>query len=96
MLAESLAALDRAVIEAAEAEDALERAAEALTFDPARLEEAEARLFEIRALARKHRVEADALPALLEELTDKLGAIEAGGARIAALEADRGRRARRL
>jgi DNA repair protein RecN (Recombination protein N) len=88
LLAESLAALDRAVIEAAEAENALEQAAEALTFDPARLEEAEARLFEIRALARKHRVEADALPALLDELTDKLGAIEAGGARIAALEAD--------
>jgi DNA repair protein RecN (Recombination protein N) len=88
LLAESLAALDRAVIEAAEAEAALERAGEALTFDPARLEEAEARLFEIRALARKHRVEADALPALFEELTQKLGAIEAGGARIAALEAD--------
>jgi DNA repair protein RecN (Recombination protein N) len=88
LLAESLAALDRAVIEAAEGEAALERAAEALTFDPARLEEAEARLFEIRALARKHRVEADALPALFEELTQKLGAIEAGGARIAALEAE--------
>jgi DNA repair protein RecN (Recombination protein N) len=88
LLAESLAALDRAVIEAAEAEAALERAGEALTFDPARLEEAEARLFEIRALARKHRVEADALPALHEELTRKLGAIEAGGARIAALEAE--------
>ena len=43
-------------------------AREALAFDPARLEEAETRLFEIRALARKHRVEADALPALREEL----------------------------
>ncbi|HMG48734.1 MAG TPA: DNA repair protein RecN [Allosphingosinicella sp.] len=88
LLAESLAALDRAVIEAADAEAALERAGEALTFDPARLEEAEARLFEIRALARKHRVDADALPALLEALTHKLGAIEAGGARIAAIEAE--------
>src|SRR6185295_9466005 len=63
-------------------------AAEALTFDPARLEEAESRLFEIRALARKHRVEADALPALHEELKERLGAIEAGGARIAGLEAE--------
>ncbi|HVQ06931.1 MAG TPA: DNA repair protein RecN [Allosphingosinicella sp.] len=87
MLTESLAALDRAVIEAAEAEDALARARDALAFDPARLEEAEARLFEIRALARKHRVEADALPALLEQLRLKLGAIAAGGAEIAALEA---------
>ncbi|HYN47194.1 MAG TPA: DNA repair protein RecN [Allosphingosinicella sp.] len=86
LLAESLAALDRAAIEAAEAEDALARARDALTFDPVRLEEAEARLFEIRALARKHRVEPDALPALREELRAKLGAIEAGGAGLAALE----------
>ncbi|MGE3396721.1 MAG: AAA family ATPase, partial [Sphingomonas sp.] len=42
-LADALSALDRAVIEAAEAEDALERARAALSFDPARLEEAEAR-----------------------------------------------------
>jgi DNA repair protein RecN (Recombination protein N) len=88
LLAEALAALDRALIEAADGEAALERAQEALAHDPARLEEAEARLFEIRALARKHRVEADALAALHDELTDKLGAIEAGGARIAAIEAD--------
>ncbi|HYI47810.1 MAG TPA: DNA repair protein RecN [Allosphingosinicella sp.] len=87
-LTEALAALDRAVIEAAEAEDALARARDALAFDPARLDEAEARLFEIRALARKHRVEADALPALREDLRAKLGAIAAGGAEIAALEAD--------
>ncbi|MEA3012266.1 MAG: repair protein RecN [Sphingomonadales bacterium] len=88
MLTECLAALDRAVIEAAEAEDALARAQGALAFDPARLEEAEARLFEIRALARKHRVEADSLPALAEDLRAKLGAIAAGGVEIAALEAE--------
>jgi DNA repair protein RecN (Recombination protein N) len=86
-LTEALAALDRAVIEAAEAEDALARARDALAFDPGRLEEAEARLFDIRALARKHRVVADALPALLEDLRAKFGAIAAGGAEIAALEA---------
>jgi DNA repair protein RecN (Recombination protein N) len=88
LLAEALAALDRAAIEASEGEEALARAAEALTFDPGRLDEAETRLFEIRALARKHRVEADALSALHEELKGKLGAIEAGGERIAGLEAD--------
>jgi DNA repair protein RecN (Recombination protein N) len=87
LLAEALAALDRAAIEASEGEDALARAAEALTFDPARLEEAETRLFEIRALARKHRVETNALPGLHEELKERLGAIEAGGGRIAGLEA---------
>jgi len=88
LLAESLAALDRAVIEAADAEAALDRAADALAFDPARLEEAETRLFEIRALARKHRVEPDALPALQLELRERLGAIRAGGERITAIEAD--------
>ncbi len=86
-LGEALAALDRAVNEASEAEDRLAEAADALAFDPARLEEAETRLFELRALARKHRVEPDQLPALLEELQAKLGAIEAGEEGLAGLEA---------
>ena len=86
LLAEALASLDRAVIEASEAEDRIARAAEVLAFDPARLEATEARLFDIRALARKHRVEADALAALGEEMRAKLQAIEAGGERIAELE----------
>ncbi len=86
LLAEALASLDRAVIEASEAEDRIARAAEALAFDPARLEATEARLFDIRALARKHRVEPDALAALGEEMQAKLQAIEAGGERIAELE----------
>jgi len=87
LLAEALAALDRAVIEAGESEEALARATDALSFDPQRLDEAEARLFEIRAAARKHRVEADALPALRDELKARLGALEAGADRIEALGA---------
>ena len=87
LLGTTLAALDRAVIEAAEAEEALERAREALAFDPVRLEEAEARLFEIRALARKHQVEPDALPALKDELAGRLAGLEAGEGRLAELEA---------
>ena len=86
LLAEALAALDRAVIEASEAEDRIGRAAEALAFDPARLEEVEARLFEIRGLARKHRVEPDALAALGEQMRAQLAAIEAGGQHLAELE----------
>ena len=43
LLAEALASLDRAVIEASEAEDRIVRAAEALASDPARLETTEAR-----------------------------------------------------
>ena len=86
LLAEALAALDRSVIEASEAEDKIARAADALAFDPARLEQAEARLFDIRALARKHRVEADALAALGAQMREQLAAIEAGGERIADLD----------
>jgi DNA repair protein RecN (Recombination protein N) len=85
-LGEALAAIDRAVVEASEAEDRLAEAAEAMAYDPARLEEAETRLFEIRAVARKHRVEPDALAALAEELAAKLEAIEAGDESLAALE----------
>ena len=85
-LGEALAALDRALIEASDAEDRLTEASDALAYDPARLEQAETRLFEIRAAARKHRVEADALPALAQELAARLAAIEAGTRNLAALE----------
>ena len=86
LLAEALAALDRAVIEASEAEDKIARASDALAFDPARLEQAEARLFDIRGLARKHRVEADALAALGTQMRAQLAAIDAGGERIEELD----------
>ena len=86
LLAEALAALDRALIEGHEAEDRIARAADALAFDPARLEAVEARLFDIRALARKHRVEPDALAALAGQMRGQLAAIEAGSERIAELD----------
>jgi DNA repair protein RecN (Recombination protein N) len=86
LLAEALAALDRALIEASEAEDKIARAADALAFDPARIEATEARLFEIRGLARKHRVEPDALAELAERMRAQLSEIEAGGERIAELD----------
>jgi DNA repair protein RecN (Recombination protein N) len=88
LLADALASLDRSLIEASEAEDKIARAAEALAFDPARLETVEARLFDIRGLARKHRVEPDALAALGQELAGKLAMIEAGSELIQSLEAE--------
>ena len=88
LLAEALAALDRALIEACDGEDKIARAADALAFDPARLDAAEARLFEIRGVARKHRVEADALAALGEQMREQLALIEQGGERIARLDAE--------
>ena len=86
-LADALAAIDRALIEGGIAEDKLAEAARALAFDPAALEADEARLFELRGVARKHRVEPDALAALSVELTAKLEAIDAGNDGLAALEA---------
>ena len=86
LLAEALAALDRAVIEASEADERIARAADALAFDPARLEQAEARLFDIRALARKHRVEPDALATLGEQMRAQLAALDAGSEHIEALD----------
>jgi DNA repair protein RecN (Recombination protein N) len=86
LLAEALASLDRALIEASEAEDRIARAAEAMTVDPARLEQAEARLFDIRGLARKHRVEPDQLAALGKQMREQLAAIEAGGEHIAEID----------
>ncbi|NIJ07869.1 DNA repair protein RecN (Recombination protein N) [Sphingomonas vulcanisoli] len=85
LLAEALAALDRALLEADEAEDKLSRADEAFAYDEGKLEAMEARLFELRGLARKHRVEPDALAALTEELSGRLQRIEAGGEGLAAL-----------
>lgn len=86
-LADVLAALDRAVIEASEAEDRLAEAAEALSFDPGRLDSIETRLFDLRGLARKHQVQPDDLAALAQDMTARLAAIEGGEEHIAALEA---------
>ena len=86
LLAEALASIDRALIEASEAEERISRAADALAFDPARLDQAEARLFDIRGLARKHRVEPDQLAVLGTTLREQLAAIEAGGERLAELD----------
>ncbi|MBY6217558.1 DNA repair protein RecN [Qipengyuania aquimaris] len=87
LLADALASLDRAVIEAGEAEEKLEAAAAALVHDPAALEEAETRLFELRALARKHRCEVDELPEKIREMRSQLDSIEGGEAELDALEA---------
>ena len=87
LLAEALGALDRAVIEAGEAEDKLQAAAEALVHDPQALDAAETRLFELRALARKHRCEVDELPEKMREFRAALDSIEGGEAELDALEA---------
>jgi len=76
----SLAALDRALSEAVEAQAQLEAAQGALEFDPARLEKIEERLFALRAAARKHNVTVAELAPLAETMTAQLGALEDGEA----------------
>jgi DNA repair protein RecN (Recombination protein N) len=86
-LGEALAAVDRAVIEGAAAEERLREARTALAHDPRALDDDEARLFELRAMARKHRVQPDDLAALAEELSAKLERLDAGEGGIAQLDA---------
>lgn len=87
LLAEALSALDRAVIEAGEAEDKLSAAADALVHDPLALERAETRLFDLRAIARKHRCEVDELPEKMRTFRSELDAIEGGEAELDSLAA---------
>jgi DNA repair protein RecN (Recombination protein N) len=85
-LSEALAALDRAINEGALAEDQLAAARAALMFDPRALEEDEARLFDLRAMARKHRVQPDELAQLAEDMAGRLATIEAGEEGLAQLD----------
>ncbi len=79
-------AFDRVLVELAEAERLLDDAAAALEYDPAELEKVEERLFALREIARKHRVQPDELPGLLQKLSGQLQALAEGGAQTAALE----------
>ena len=85
-LAEALAAIDRAIIEGTTAQEKVDEAADALAFDPAQLEADEARLFELRGLARKHRVQPDELAALADDLAARLARIEGGGEELTRLQ----------
>ncbi len=87
LLADALAALDRAVIEAGEAEELIEKAAQALVHDPMELDRIETRLFDLRAAARKHRCEVADLPGVARDLRARLDAIEGGEEELAGLEA---------
>jgi len=87
LLDEALAALDRALLEASDADQGLAAATAALEADPARLEATETRLFALRAMARKHRCEADQLPALQETLEARARALVAGEDGLAVLSA---------
>jgi DNA repair protein RecN (Recombination protein N) len=78
-------ALERAVVEASEARAQAEAALDALNFDPARLEAAEARLFALRGAARKFKVQVADLPRLSADLADRVQALAEAETRVAKL-----------
>ena len=86
LLLAHLAELTTLEPQAGEAEEKLMAAAEALVHDPAALDAAETRLFELRAIARKHRCEVDELPDKMREFRSALDKIEGGEAELDALE----------
>ncbi len=82
----ALDALGRVLTELAEASGAISSLLDQLDGDPRELEAVEERLFAIRALARKHQVSPDELPALAESLRNRLRLFTAGTEQIGALE----------
>lgn len=81
----AMTALDRASAELREVEAALSGLAQDIEADSARLEEVDDRLHALRAVARKHGVEPDALSSLHAELAARLEAVDAGGGALTAL-----------
>jgi len=74
----ALAALERAAVEAADAVAEVDALESALDLDTSDLESAEERLFALRAVARKHRVEVDRLADLKAEFQARLAALDDG------------------
>lgn len=81
----AIGSLERALIEANEGVAELERASAGLDIDPAGLERAEERLFELRRLARKHGVNVDGLVEFRADIDRRLAGIDDGGAALARL-----------
>jgi DNA repair protein RecN (Recombination protein N) len=76
ILAQVAEALERVLAETNAARDMVDEALAATAFEPGDLERVEERLFALRALARKHRVQVDDLPALAERLETELAALD--------------------
>jgi DNA repair protein RecN (Recombination protein N) len=81
------AAVDRALVEVAEAAAAIDAAAGAFDFEPDRLEQAEERLFALRAMARKLAVPVEELPAARAAAARRLLALETADDAVAAAAA---------
>ncbi|NCG09842.1 MAG: DNA repair protein RecN [Alphaproteobacteria bacterium] len=82
----TITALERAVIEADEAQTQLLDASREMVYDPQRLEQVEERLLGLKALARKHGVQVDQLPATKTMLQQQVEDIESGADRLVELQ----------
>jgi DNA repair protein RecN (Recombination protein N) len=82
----AIEALEAAGLHLEEAETAIEALLRTSEYDPQKLEQAEERLFALRAMARKYNVTADALPALLDEVSGKLERLKQGEHQLGALQ----------
>lgn len=71
-------ALERVLSETNDARERVDQAITDTQFEPSALEEAEERLFALRALSRKHKVAVDGLPELVIRLEGDLAALDAG------------------
>jgi len=80
-----LTTLDRAAVETDEAVDQLDRVLSDFDADPTELERTEERLFALKAAARKFACAVADLPALAEQLRERLAAVDGGAARVQAL-----------
>ncbi len=95
LIAAAAAALDRALVEASEALDAVDAAARAFDVEPGSLDKAEERLFSLRAMARKLGVPVEQLPSERLRMAETLRAVETAEESLkqARAEAEAGRRA---
>ncbi|HDO52835.1 MAG TPA: DNA repair protein RecN, partial [Rhizobiales bacterium] len=71
-------ALERVLAETNDARERVDQALAATRFEPRDLEEAEERLFALRALARKHKIAVPGLPDLIVSMEEDLAALDAG------------------
>jgi DNA repair protein RecN (Recombination protein N) len=86
LLDDIVAALDQALISLDAAQAAVDQAMRAAEFDPQALEQAEERLFALRAVARKHNVAVDDLAKLRDAMFADLADLDAGEEKLTALE----------
>lgn len=84
-LPELLATIDRAAHEAGEASRLLAQSLSSIDAEPDALQRIEERLFALRAVARKHNVQTDALPELRRDFAAKLGLLTDQGDQLTTL-----------